>query len=126
MSFQGPVNTFTTKNQKHAVNVPSDSNGFDKINSSLSTSSKYSTPQDDRMDSNYLKSVKPGSNIAIMTMLSNLTDELAFVKECYEELKEIHKSLHKKFLVQREVNERFRNFYHCHVFKLLLYLFYSF
>jgi hypothetical protein len=107
MSFQGPINTFTTKNQKNAVYVPSDSSGLDKVNSSLSTnSSKYSTSQDDRMDSNYLKSVKPGSNIAIMTMLTNLSDEVAFLKDCYKEQKEINKSLHKKFFVQKEFNER--------------------
>jgi hypothetical protein len=39
-------------------------------------------------------------------MLTNLSDELAFVKDCYKEQKEINKSLHKKFLVQKEFNER--------------------
>jgi hypothetical protein len=39
-------------------------------------------------------------------MLTSLSDELAFVKECYEEQKLINNSLHKKFLVQKEVNER--------------------
>jgi hypothetical protein len=106
MSFQGPVNTFTTKNQKNAVHVPSDSNGLDKVNSSLSNSSRYSTSQDDRMDSHHLKSVNPGSNIAIMTMLTSLSDEIAFLKECNAGQKLINKNLNYKFQVQKEHNER--------------------
>jgi hypothetical protein len=120
MSFQGPVNTFTSsKKQKHDVHGSSDSinsiSKSDKLNSSLS-SSKYSTSQDERMDSKVgikkhnfedgMMAVKPSNNIALMTVCSNLSDELDCVKACLQEQETVIRSLQSKFLVQREFNER--------------------